>query len=124
MHINERKTMAQFQKLRVWDMANEIVAMTCSHLRSIRGESELRDQMKRAAISIASNIAEGSARRTKADRRNFFVIARASAAELNAQYHIVRACGFLTISASDTMLDRVDHCGRMLSNLIKYLDRG
>jgi four helix bundle protein len=123
MHNHEREIMAYFQKLEVWGIANEILAVTYKHHNAIRGETVLRDQMKRAAISIVSNIAEGSERRTNAEVRNFYVIARASASELNAQYHIVRACGLLTTDVVDKILDQLDHCGRMLTKLIQYLGR-
>jgi four helix bundle protein len=115
--------MAMFQALKVWALANEILTMTFRQLNNMRGEAALREQMKRAAISIVSNIAEGSERRGDADVRNFFIIARASAAELNAQFQIVRSCGFISADIVDPIIDQLDHCGRMLTKLVQYRGR-
>jgi four helix bundle protein len=121
---SERKIMAQFHQLRVWHLANEIVTMTYRVLAEIRGEIALRDQMKRAAISIASNIAEGSERASDADTKKFYTYARASAGELNAQFHILRAIELVSPAVVDEMIDRLDHCGRMLSKLIRRVSAG
>src|SRR5688500_14238757 len=101
--------MARFQQLRVWHLANEIVASTYRLLNGLRGESALLDQMKRAAISIPSNIAEGSERQSDAEFRQFLIIARASAGELNAQYHILRNCGLVAAQVCDALIDQLDH---------------
>jgi four helix bundle protein len=121
MHKHERKIMARFQQLRVWHVANEILAQTYQIVATLRGETTLRDQMKRAAISIVSNIAEGSERVSEAEFRHFLSIARASAGELLAQYHIIRVCGLLYGRNLDAILDRIDHCIRMLSKFILRL---
>jgi four helix bundle protein len=69
----------QFEKLLVYqksvDFADDICAAT---ERFSRGYGFLADQLNRAARSISANIAEGNGRFTKADRKNFFIIARGS----------------------------------------------
>ena len=68
-----------FENLEVYqkavDFADKIMALTAQFPR---GYYFLTDQLNRAALSIATNIAEGNGRFTKADRRNFFTIARGS----------------------------------------------
>ena len=71
-----------FEKLLVYqksvDFADQICVMTENFLR---GYGFLSDQLNRASLSIAANIAEGNARFTKPDRRNFFIISRGSIQE-------------------------------------------
>ncbi|WP_438021228.1 four helix bundle protein [Sorangium sp. So ce315] len=60
-----------------------------------RGEAELRDQLKRAAMSVPLNIAEGAGKPTTADRVRFYAIARGSAMECGALVDVCRVAGFL-----------------------------
>ncbi|HVW38615.1 MAG TPA: four helix bundle protein, partial [Pirellulales bacterium] len=77
-----------FEELEVWKRACQIAVRVYELLRECR-EFGLRDQMQRAAVSIASNIAEGSERGGK-DFVRFLTIARGSAAELRTQCYIAR----------------------------------
>ena len=60
-----------------------------------RGESELRTQFKRAAMSIPLNIAEGAGKPTAADRSRFHAIARGSAMECSALLDVCRLAGYV-----------------------------
>ncbi len=85
--------MRDFRKLRVWNdgirLAVQVHGLT-EHLRTVKAFA-LCSQMERAAISIPSNLAEGSGRRTNNDRAHFFDIAYGSACELETQIHIAEA---------------------------------
>ena len=70
-----------FEKLLVYQKAIDFADQVCERTESFPRYSFLRDQLNRAALSIAANIAEGNGRFTKSDRRNFFGIARGSAQE-------------------------------------------
>lgn len=75
-----------------------------------RGEGELRDQLKRASISIPLNIAESCGKTTTPDRARFLVIARGSALECGAILDIAAAGGFLTadtVQPAKTLLARI-----------------
>lgn len=79
----------------------------------------LRDQMRRAAVSVCSNIAEGDERGTDKDSVRFFCIAKGSLAELIAQIEIAYEIGYLTKETADLLGDECCEIGRMLGSLIK-----
>jgi hypothetical protein len=71
-----------FEKLEVYQKAVTLAAEMASLTESFpRGYYFLTDQLNRAALSIATNLAEGNGRFTKPDRKNFFTIARGSVQE-------------------------------------------
>ncbi|MEZ6084900.1 MAG: four helix bundle protein [Phycisphaerae bacterium] len=88
-----------------------------------RGYRFLADQLNRAAISIAANIAEGNGRFTKPDRRNFFTIARGSAQECVPLIEVARLR--VTIKDEDALglCDRLETIAKMISGLINGLDQ-
>ncbi|MBI4687549.1 MAG: four helix bundle protein [Nitrospirae bacterium] len=80
----------------------------------------LISQMKRAAISIPSNIAEGAARNTKKEFINFLHISQGSLSELDTQLEIVKHLGYLSendLCGIITIMERID---KMLTGLIKF----
>jgi four helix bundle protein len=79
----------------------------------------LQAQMRRAAVSIASNIAEGSARRSRMEFIQFLHIARASLAEVETQFLIAVQQRLLT--DSDATLEQISEVGRLLNGLIRSL---
>jgi four helix bundle protein len=82
------------ERLDCFHVALEFAAMVPVLTKSAR--PSLRDQLERAAASIALNLAEGNARRTRPDRRHFFAIAQGSAMECAAAVDILRVTGCVT----------------------------
>ena len=81
----------------------------------------LVQQMRRAAISISSNLAEGHIRRSKRDFLRFVVIALGSLAELESQLFVVERLGFLSHAELELSLELVLHTGRILRGLERAL---
>ena len=81
----------------------------------------LTSQMRRAAVSIASNIAEGSARGTRRDFRQFVLTARGSNAELQTQLMIACGLGYCDAARIDQALEDSQRVGRMLHGLSNFL---
>lgn len=77
----------------------------------------LRSQLRRAAVSIPSNIAEGAARDSSADYAHFLTIAIASASEVDTQLEIGRRLDYLSDPIADQLVDQVNQISRMLVSL-------
>ena len=84
----------------------------------------LRDQVRRAAISVVSNIAEGFESRTDRLFSDYLGRAKASAGELRAQLHLACREGYLDDEAGCRLVSRAASISRQLAGLMKYLERG
>ena len=110
------------KKLNVWKSAIELVLGTYE-LTRLFPETEkynLTSQMKRAAVSVASNIAEGAARKSKKEFAQFLRMAQGSISELDTQLEIAKLLGFAPqekVASIDVLMERTD---KMLSGLIRH----
>jgi four helix bundle protein len=113
-----------FEKLEVYqkavDFADEIAAWTEGFPR---GYGFLADQLNRAALSIATNLAEGNGRFTKPDRRNFFTIARGSAQECVPLLEISRRRGLIKDDTAIDLKEHIEIIAKMINGLINGLDK-
>ncbi|HWA12918.1 MAG TPA: four helix bundle protein [Burkholderiales bacterium] len=113
---------SDFRDLEVWKksraMAINVYGLTDKG--ALARDFGLKDQMRRAAVSICSNIAEGNERGTDRDTVRFLQIAKGSSAELLAQADIAAAVGYLTQEESEKLTEDCKEVGRMLGGLIKY----
>ena len=113
-----------FEKLEVYqkavDFADRITALTENFPR---GYYFLTDQLNRAVLSIAANIAEGNGRFTKADRRNFFIIARGSAQECVPLFELALRRKLIKDKACKELKAELEILAKMLSGLIKGIDK-
>lgn len=112
-----------FRDLDVWRLAMEIIVEIYEHTKIFPKEElyGLVSQMRRAALSIASNIAEGFNRYHNKEYRQFLYIALGSCAELETQIEVSLLLGYICQSVRDKTIEKLDHESRMLRNLIKRL---
>jgi four helix bundle protein len=82
----------------------------------------LAGQIRRAAVSIPSNIAEGQGRLTRGEFRQFLGHARGSIFELESQIVIAQNLQYLSNCVAAELLRRIDELGRILNGLLKSLD--
>ena len=81
----------------------------------------LSSQMRRAAISVPANVAEGFRRKHSKEFRQFLSISLGSLAELETHVVIATELAYLSSEVADGMLEYVDHLSRMITNLMKRL---
>ena len=123
MNPKNSKTITRFEDLDCWQKARKIVNRVyrvCS-VSEFRRDYSLIDQMKRAAISIMANIAEGFSRKGNKEFVQFLFIAKSSAAELQSHLYIVLDQGYIGKPEFDELYGEADKIQRQISNLIKYL---
>jgi four helix bundle protein len=105
---------------RAMDFSDKIFAVTQTFPR---GFYFLVDQLNRAALSIAANIAEGNGRFTIRDRKNFFGIARGSVQECVPLLELAKRRGLLQPDDHLKFKSDLEEIGKMLSGLINALDK-
>jgi len=112
-----------FEKLLVYQKAVAFADGVCTLTKGFpRGYFFLADQLNRAALSIAANIAEGNGRFTKPDRKNFFGIARGSVQECVPLLELAARQKLLPAEGHQQMKTSLEEIARMLSGLINGLD--
>lgn len=110
-----------FRDLVVWQKAKDLAVLIYqqSNKDSLSRDFALRDQMRRSAVSIASNIAEGDERDTDKESVRFLFIAKGSLAELRTQLEIAFEIGFLQEDNYLELEGRSEELGKMIGRLIK-----
>lgn len=81
----------------------------------------LRDQIRRASVSVACNIAEGYSRGSNVEFKRFLAIARGSATEVKTQLYIALDIGYIDQGSFDNLSSRMDRLGRMITTFMQYL---
>jgi four helix bundle protein len=109
-----------FEDLDVWKRACQLAVRIYELLRDCR-DFNLRDQMQRAAVSIPSNIAEGSERGGR-DFMRYLKVAKGSAAELRTQCYIACRIGTLDRATTTDLVNELKAISRMLSGLAKAIE--
>ena len=119
----KRKKVESFEDLLVWQKGMEIVKEV--YLMSKDGELgrdfALRDQLRRAALSIPTNIAEGFERSSCKEYVNFLNFAKGSAGEVRSLLNVASELGYLKTSQHETLRQAVLELSRYLANQIKAL---
>ena len=113
-----------FENLEVYRRAVDVADTTIRISEKFpKGYYFLADQLNRAALSISTNIAEGNGRFTKADRKNFFIIARGSIQECIPLLEITQRRKFINHAEHNKLYDELEILSKMLNGLIKGIDK-
>ncbi|MDF1595088.1 MAG: four helix bundle protein [Acidimicrobiia bacterium] len=115
--------MKDFRRLDVWHLSIRLVTNIYEASSRFPGSERfgLTSQIRRAAVSIPSNIAEGSGRDSQRDLARFLGYARGSSAEVECQLVIAHRLGFLEEGHLGPLLAETQRAQRMLSSLIRKL---
>lgn len=110
-----------FKKLLVWQKARDLAVEIYQTTRAtpFKHDYGLTDQMRRSAVSVPSNIAEGDERDTDKEAIRFFYIAKGSLAELRTQLEISFKIEYLSAEKFQDLDNKAITIGKMLGSLIK-----
>lgn len=120
----EKKKIKTFEDIVAWQKARELVKVIyqiTNELEEFRKDFGLKDQIRRAAVSSMSNIAEGFARTSDKEFANFLNIARGSVAEVQSQLYVALDLGYIDKNAFSIGYALADETSRLLTNFMKYL---
>ncbi len=114
----------RFEKLVAWQKARELTR----EIYKITGEGDfardfgLRDQLRRAAVSVMSNIAEGFERNRHGEFHQFLSVAKGSCAEVRSQLSIAFDVGYLRLDQFEKVLAQAEEVGRITGGLRAAVD--
>ena len=112
----------EYTKLDVWVEARKLVNQLYTSTRLFPKEElfGLTNQMRRAAVSIPANIAEGCGRQTAKDTIPFLHISRGSLYELETQYYLAFDQKYIEESDFNCALEQIELCKKLLNGFINY----
>ncbi len=114
--------MFDFEKLDVYQKAKSFNKEVFTFIRTSKTiDSVSKNQLRRASLSIVLNIAEGTSRFSKADKRNFYVISRGSAFECVAVFDVLKDETILTEEEFKNYYSKAEELSRMLFRMISNL---
>jgi four helix bundle protein len=116
----EKVMVHSFTDLRAWQEAHELVLYVYKITRNFPKEESfgLTNQMRRAAVSITSNIAEGFGRQSLKEKIQFYHLSKGSLNELRSQFFIARDVGYLEIPAFTVATEKIEISDKILQGLI------
>ena len=117
-------TVQRFEDLRVWKRARVLCrdVYTASSSRAFTRDYALRDQLRRAGMSVSLNISEGFGRKSRREFQRFLYIAHGSLAEVQTCLYLSLDLGYIDDEQFATLYNEADEISRMISALIKYLN--
>jgi four helix bundle protein len=115
--------MKNYKELKVWQRGLEIVEAVYLLVRQLPREETygLRSQMTRAAVSIPSNIAEGSSRTSELEYKHYLEVALGSCFELDTQLIVAIRTGLITLPSDSSLPSLLEEESKMLHGFISRL---
>ena len=115
----------RFEDIKAWQKGRELCKLvyTCSLAPEFSRDRGLRDQIRRAAVSIVSNIAEGFESQNDRTFIRYLYIARASSGEVRAQTYVALDQGYINQEEFKSIYEASCTTSRMITGFITYLNR-
>jgi four helix bundle protein len=114
---------SKFEEIQAWQTAHE-VTLSIYRITTNNGFAKdfgLKDQIRRASVSIMANIAEGHGRRTNSEFANFLNLSRGSVAEVQSHLYVTRGLGYISQQDFDGLYGQLTEISRMTLSLAQYL---
>lgn len=120
-----KKKVESFEDLRVWQKGIQLVKQVyvITNDGKLSRDFGLKDQLRRASVSIPTNVAEGFERRSRKEYLNFLNIAKGSAGELRSLLRVAREVGYIEQSTYSQLNNQAMELSRMLFNQIQSINR-
>ena len=109
-----------FEEMEVWRDAQDLAGEVYRDFQAVKDYS-FADQIKRAAVSISNNIAEGAERTTSAEFSRFLDIAKGSAGEVRSMYRLALQLGFVDQSVAQERWEKCRSISRQLGGFARHL---
>ena len=116
-------TFTTFEEISAWQKGRQLTKelYKVTSVGAFARDYDLRNQMRRAAVSIMSNIAEGFERSGTGEFNQFLATAKGSAGEVRSQLYVALDQNYLSEALVVRLLDQVTEIGRMIGGLMIYL---
>lgn len=116
-------TIRCFEDIEAWKKARELTKKVyrITSIEKFSKDWELRDQIRRASISVMSNIAEGFDSSSKIEFARFLNISRRSASEIQSQLYVALDQGYIEKKDFDLLYKEAEEIRKMLTGFVKYL---
>ena len=116
-------TFKSFEEIVAWKKAHALAVdfYRITNTSALNHDFELRGQMRKSAISIPSNIAEGHERNSNRQFIYFLNVAKASAAELRAQTLLAFDLGYIALNQYDQLKNQLIEVSKLIASLMNYL---
>ncbi len=117
-------TITRFEEIEAWQIARELTKLIYSITEDgkLARDYGLKDQIRRASVSVMSNIAEGFESKTQALFIRYLGIAKASAGEVRPQLYVSRDVNYLTEEQFSQLFKMAEKASRQLFRFIDYLE--
>ena len=121
--MEKNRTSRNFREYTVWQDAIELstIVYKCTDEMPWFEKKGICDQLRRAVVSISSNIAEGAARPTDADFAHFLDVALGSAYEVESQLLISKNVGYIAEDFYEEIINKVQHIEVQIERLLKAI---
>lgn len=113
----------KFEEIQAWQKAKEVTLLiyAVTNDGSFSKDYGLKDQIRRASVSIMANIAEGHGRKSNTEFANFLNIARGSVAEVQSHLYVALGLNYINKKDFDELYQTLTEISRMLLSLAQYL---
>ena len=112
--------MESWRELRVWQHAHDLALRVCDVTKNFPADEKfgLSSQLRRAAISVAANIVEGSKRKTSKDQQHFYVMVNSSLEEIKYYFILALHLKYIEEATAKKLTLKAHQAGKMLSGMI------
>lgn len=116
-------TIKRFEEIKAWQEARELARLVYETTRNgaLSRDYGLKEQIQRAAVSVASNIAEGFARNGNREFAKFLWIAKGSAAEVQSQLYTAKDVGYISETQFKNIFEKAESCSLLIYRFLKSL---